>query len=70
MNPYAQRTTDDKTSTIQKTITASKEPLMKKTKKVRIITTDKLVATKLAAFKFKVAVSVGLLGILAYSLRR
>jgi hypothetical protein len=43
---------------------------MKKTKKVRIITTDKLVATKLAAFKFKVAVSVGLLGILAYSLRR
>jgi hypothetical protein len=43
---------------------------MKKTKKVRIITTDMVIPTTPAAFVFRVAVVVGVLGILAYSLRR
>jgi hypothetical protein len=69
MNPYAHRTTDESTSTNQNTMTAKREPLMKNTKKVRIITIDRDIPTNPAAFVFKVAVAVGL-DILAYSLRR
>jgi hypothetical protein len=49
---------------------ARRDPLMKKMKRVKIITTDRLIPTNPAAFVFRVAVAVGVLDILAYSLRR
>jgi hypothetical protein len=62
--PYVTRTTTDRMSTNQKTITDRKEPLTKKMKKVKIMVTESAIPTPAEMSAFSVVVGVVTAGVL------